>query len=39
MKKPMPMGKGPWHWWNADPDLIMSFKAEASKEIVKIKQF
>ena len=39
MKKPMPMGKGPWHWWNADPDLIMSFKGEASKEIVKIKQF
>jgi len=37
MNKPMPMGKGAWHWWNADPDLIMSFKSDASKAIVKNK--
>lgn len=35
MKSPMPMGKGPWHWWEGDPDMFMRAREEIARLIQK----
>ena len=35
MKDAMPMGKGPWHWWEGDADAFMQLRQEIALEIEK----
>lgn len=34
MVSPMPMGKGPWHWWEGDPDSIIQIREKIARAIV-----
>ena len=31
----MPIGKGPWHWWEGDPDKMMQAREKLARLIVK----
>ena len=35
MKMPMPMGKGPWQWWEGDPDVMMQQREKLARLIEK----